>query len=381
MLVVLVAAAASGLPTAPAVVEFYAPWCPVCQRFAPHFAAVASAVSPPTRATAIDCDATDCTQYGVTAYPTVVFLSSDGGVGVYPGEFTASALADWLSLRHGVTFGGADPEGSGELDDDSPPPSPAVVASPADAFDGFERLVKMPVSGARELAAVVGLASALAALPGGAARYSCVEAVSTGAVAASCPPAPTHGPLCRGKYPCTVWALLHTLAASAPSDAEAVSTLAAAATAVLLWFECTECASHFASMVSGNEPGIHALASVKSRRGAVLWVWAAHNAVNSRVGAPLFPSPSGCPLCNSESAVVAYLDSTYQFNPPPPPAASSSSRRSSVALAVALVLLCFGIAAFALCRRPRREPLKADPAVIELLEATELEAPPDPGAP
>jgi len=147
---------------------------------------------------------------------------------------------------------------------------------------------------------------------------------------------------------------------------------------VLLWFECTECASHFASMVSGNEPGIHALASVKSRRGAVLWVWAAHNAVNSRVGAPSFPSPSGCPLCNSESAVAAYLDSTYQFYPPPPPAAS---RPSSIAVAVVLVLLCFGIGALALCRRPRREPLKTDPAVIELLEATELEAPPDPGAP
>jgi thiol-disulfide isomerase/thioredoxin len=376
MLAVLavLAARASGLPTAPAVVEFYAPWCPVCARFAPHYAAVAAAVDPPTRAAAINCDVTDCVQYGVTAYPTVVFLTADGGVGVYPGAFTADALADWLSSRHGVTFtGGGTDDGSGEpLDDDSPPPPAA--ASPADAFDGFERLVKMPVTGPRELAAVVGLSTALAALPGGADRYSCVEAVSTGAAAASCPPAPTHGPLCRGRYPCVVWAMLHTLVASAPSDAEAVSTLAAAASAVLLWFECTECVTHFASMVSGDEPGIHALSSVKSRRGAVLWVWAAHNAVNARVGAPSFPSPSGCPLCNSESAVVAHLDRTYQFYPPPPPTAS---RRTSIAVAVVLVLLCVGITALALCRKPHDAHLQTDPAVIELLDvAEEREAPP-----
>ena len=363
--------ATTGLPTAPAVVEFYAPWCPVCARFAPHFAAVASAVGPPTRAAAINCDVTDCVQYGVTAYPTVVFLTADGGVGVYPGAFTADALADWLSSRHGVTFTGGTTDGSGDLDDDSPPP-PAAVASPADAFDGFERLVKMPVSGPRELAAVVGLSTALAALPGGAARYSCVEAVSTGAAAASCPAAPSRGPLCRGRYPCVVWAMLHTLVSSAPSDAEAVSTLAAAATAVLLWFECTECVSHFASMVSGDEPGIHALTSVKSRRGAVLWVWAAHNAVNARVGAPSFPPPSGCPLCNSESAVVAHLDSTYQFYPPPPPPPD----RTSIAVAVVLVVLCLGIGALALCRRSRRAP-EPDPSTTELLNMAESpEAPP-----
>jgi thiol-disulfide isomerase/thioredoxin len=376
MLAALPMLLATGLPTAPAVVEFYAPWCPVCARFAPHFAAVASAVDPPTRAAAVNCDVTDCVQYGVTAYPTVVFLTADGGVGVYPGAFTADALADWLSSRHGVTFTGGT-NGSGDLDDDSSPPPAATTASPADAFDGFERLVKMPVSGPRELAAVVGLSTALAALPGGHARYSCVEAVSTGAAAASCPPAPSHGPLCRGRYPCVVWAMLHTLVASAPSDAEAVSTLAAAATAVLLWFECTECVSHFASMVSGDEPGVHPLSSVKSRRGAVLWVWAAHNAVNARVGAPSFPSPGGCPLCNSESAVVAYLDSTYQFYPPPPPPPD----RASIALAVVLVLLCLGIGALALCRR-RRAP-DPDPAVTELLNMAEAsEAPPmtPPGA-
>ena len=140
---------------------------------------------------------------------------------------------------------------------------------------------------------------------------------------------------------------------------------------MLLWFECTECVSHFASMVSGDEPGIHALSSVKSRRGAVLWVWAAHNAVNARVGAPSFPSPSGCPLCNSESAVVAHLDSTYQFYPPPPPPPD----RASIAVAVVLVLLCLGIAALALCRR-RRAP-EPDPTTTELLNMVESpEAPP-----
>lgn len=370
MLALLVAATLGGLPTAPAVVEFYAPWCPVCQRFASHFAAVAAAVDPPTLAATIDCDLTDCTQYGVTAYPTVVFLSADGGVGVYPGPFTAPDLADWLATRHGVTFGNP---GSGLSDDDTEvaPSTPSAPTTPsaADAFDGFERLVKMPVSGPRELAAVIGLSSALAALPGGKARYGCVKAVSTGA-SASCPPAATNGPLCRGRYPCTVWAMLHTLASSAASDDEAVATLSAAATAVLLWFECSECKTHFASMVSGNEPGIHALSSVKSRRGAVLWVWAAHNAVNARVGAPSFPSPSACPLCNSEAAIFAYLDGLYRIEETRP----APVDHVSIAVGVVIVLVAVVIAVVAFCCRT--SPAPPDTAAVELLSMAEHEAPP-----
>ena len=98
------------------------------------------------------------------------------------------------------------------------------------------------------------------------------------------------------------------------------------------FFQCTECAKHFAAMVDA-EPA----KNVVSRRDAAIWAWGAHNRVNGRVagaeaeagdGDPKhpkqpWPSSAACPACRAPApgpdgspqwngdAVYAYLVKYY----------------------------------------------------------------------
>lgn len=368
MLAVVVAACvAAEIPAAPAVVEFYAPWCPVCQRFAPHWAAVSSLVQPPVAAASVNCDETDCQAWGVRAYPTVAFFAADSTVDVYTGTFTADAVAAWLAGSHGVTFAAS---GTTVETTAASPAAPvaAPVADASDAFSGFDQLSPTIVSASDYIAATT-IAGALAELPGGGLRYDCVRlSIAAGRAFAGCPRAPAPAGLCRGRFPCVVWALLHTLVATAPTDASAVERLSVGAVAVIRWFPCAECVTHFRTMVAGSGESFP-LASVKSRRGAVLWLWSAHNAVNARRGVGLFPLPGMCSDCTSEEAVVALLDRVYA--PPPPP---KTYRRSGTVAATVAVL---GIAAITLgfAVRACYTPV-ATPRTASLLETEPDEAPP-----
>jgi hypothetical protein len=354
MLAVLLACALSALPKAPAVVEFYAPWCPVCARFRPQFDAVSYHVSPPVNVATVNCDEVDCTVWGVRAYPTVVMLQASGSVDVFRGPYTADALISWLD-KNGVVFvtypqidaGSGD---SDRLDDvfvDVP------VATPANAFTGFEMLVKLPAKTPGEYLTATGLLKALSALPGGERRYKCMFAsVTSGGTGKECPKAdqPQSREFCKSIYPCSVWAMLHMLVARAANDVEAVEILAHGSKAILLWFECKECVSHFNSMIEG-ESGSFALASVKGKRGAMLWLWSAHNFVNERTQKPVFPPENVCPGCSSETDIVNLLHVVYGDSVQGTRQSySAESRDVAIGVAVFLVFACFFIACVMLCK-------------------------------
>jgi len=357
-----IAAADVSLPAAPAVVEFFAPWCPVCQRFAPHWAALEATVQPPVEVASVDCDQYDCGAWGVRAYPTVVMFPAGGGVDVYTGPFTAEYVATWLVRDHGVSIGAPvddDLDGSGSVDEPTPSTAPARVAAgvavPADAFAGFDALVPSEIVSAADYVAATTVAGALAALPGGHERYECVRlSIAAGRSPRGCADAPVAAGngVCRGAFPCVVWAMLHVLVASAPTDAVAVERLSVGAVAVIRWFPCTECVVHFQSMVAGKS-GMFPLASVKSRRGAVLWLWSAHNAVNMRRGVGVFPFPGMCDECSSEEDVFQFLDSVYA--PAPPLEASDDYSRSGTVGATVIVLGIVVATVVAVARTCRNE--------------------------
>jgi hypothetical protein len=288
-------------------------------------------------------------------------FTAGGGVDVYTGPFTAESVAVWLVRDHGVAIGlpGADDDrdGSGPLDDPTTATAAARVSSqaavPADAFAGFDALVPPDIVSAADYVAATTVAGALAALPGGHERYECVRlSIAAGRPTQGCPDAPAAvgGGVCGGKFPCVVWAMLHMLVASAPTDAAAVELLSVGAVAVIRWFPCAECVSHFQSMVAG-ESKMFPLASVKSRRGAVLWLWSAHNAVNSRRGVGVFPFPGMCDDCTSEEDVFQFLDGVYA--PPPPTVPPDGYSRSGTVAATVVVLMVAAATTVAVARSCR----------------------------
>jgi hypothetical protein len=90
---------------------------------------------------------------------------------------------------------------------------------------------------------------------------------------------------CRGTWPgtrgytCGVWLLLHALAANAPSDVAAVDVLWRTRDWIQELFGCAECAEHYARALREN-----GWKSVRTKRGVMLTLWAAHNDVNRAIG-------------------------------------------------------------------------------------------------
>lgn len=135
-------------------------------------------------------------------------------------------------------------------------------------------------------------------------------------------------PESRG-YPCGLWSLFHTLLAHTNDSA---SALLAIEGYVEHFFGCAECAGHFRGMVrSTSDPppdGVHG--PIGSPSAAALWLWRAHNAVNSRLNRSTeaavltlglrkmqWPDAATCPSCRDHAghwrrgAVLRHLRASY----------------------------------------------------------------------
>ncbi|XP_065200754.1 sulfhydryl oxidase 2-like isoform X2 [Planococcus citri] len=127
------------------------------------------------------------------------------------------------------------------------------------------------------------------------------------------------------RYPCSVWMTFHTLSVQAyvnPKRANGTSeVLTAMSNYIINFFGCQECAEHFQEMsttMTGN---------VTSIKDSVLWLWKAHNNVNTRLSGDFsedpafpkrqFPVESMCPKCRDsngswrEEEVLSYLVNMY----------------------------------------------------------------------
>ena len=84
------------------VVEFYAPWCPHCQRFAPTFTEVATALhekEPRLRVGVVNCVTTRdlCTLFGVKGYPTIKTVHQGHPVAMFSGAHRGKDdVLEWL---------------------------------------------------------------------------------------------------------------------------------------------------------------------------------------------------------------------------------------------------------------------------------------------
>ncbi|XP_034951546.1 sulfhydryl oxidase 2-like [Chelonus insularis] len=133
----------------------------------------------------------------------------------------------------------------------------------------------------------------------------------------------------RRGYPCGLWSLFHTLTvnyAAADEEDTPVDTperiLAVMYGYIKNFFGCSDCAEHFVEMAEKQK-----LFEVESTDEAVLWLWRAHNQVNSRLSGDItedpefpkiqYPSKKDCPQCRNDDGtwnevqVFNYLKKKY----------------------------------------------------------------------
>ncbi|XP_024134693.1 sulfhydryl oxidase 1 [Oryzias melastigma] len=120
------------------------------------------------------------------------------------------------------------------------------------------------------------------------------------------------------RYPCGVWTLFHVLTVQANSrgSSNPQEVLRAMRNYVKNFFGCRACAEHFETMAREN------LGAVDSLPLAMLWLWSAHNRVNSRIAGALsedphfpkiqWPPPEMCHSCHSASSDGEHSWKTYR---------------------------------------------------------------------
>uniref|UniRef100_A0ACB8F2B7 Uncharacterized protein n=1 Tax=Sphaerodactylus townsendi TaxID=933632 RepID=A0ACB8F2B7_9SAUR len=110
-------------------------------------------------------------------------------------------------------------------------------------------------------------------------------------------------------YPCSLWTLFHLLtvqeAVASPRFTSSSEVLPTMRRYVHYFFGCRECADHFEGMAAES------MHRVKSKDGAVLWLWSRHNRVNARLAGtksddPKFPKIQWPPhaLCWSCQLII-----------------------------------------------------------------------------
>lgn len=314
-----------------ALVEFFASWCPACRRFAPDYEKVATYFNVElgsetvVLAARVDCaeQVALCGEFKLEAYPTM-FLGSgaafvarnQANITQYPNsnKRTPVEIVSWIAKQVNKPYiyrEAAPVDVPSEV-------TPQVPAVPDNAYK-FE-------VGDVERTTIELMSQATLGLEGPEKRKALETMVQLFADAhpsSSCEQgalklldsyhklwpegqqAPTeellHYPICgedlakappswvacfdnntnsRG-FTCGVWLLLHSMAARYPADADEAGRHIMGALNALIrhFFKCGPCAEHFAAMLDAQDAK-----DVVSKRDAVLWLWRAHNKVNTRIG-------------------------------------------------------------------------------------------------
>eukprot|EP00854_Cymbomonas_tetramitiformis_P006087 gene6087-7308_t len=313
------------------LVEYFAPWCPHCQRFKPQYERVAALFNaepkpaPEVLVANVDCvaQATLCKRFDIKSYPTMLFghpenFAGDGkhAAKVPHKENSAEGMLKWLNERLGqnhqlstdTTYGHTYNE-LGEGLKESPPergksPAPAVFNTRVDLPDvekatilSFEYMFTGELVVAHNRRPFVewvqllakthplprcraGSKSLLAELDVLWPRYNGSTPsprLRTWRVCGKQADALREWGSCKGSlsvtrgYSCGLWMLFHTLAAHSAADGGAM-WMEGVRSFVSAFFNCNECRTHFLEQATTEDAK-----KVQTKRDAVMWMWATHN--------------------------------------------------------------------------------------------------------
>jgi len=361
-------------------VEFYAPWCPHCQHFAPTYGDLATQYKNASSVNffAVNCEdhGDVCTANNVTGYPTIkAFVKHTSSK--YGGDLTLGNLTSWIESS--MTDNGIELPTIEKV-----APAPAwqhekkTILSPspvrrmdlaAAVFNGLEQMVGQVANGGtmsemktqalinwlQRLSTVPGLAAPLhpmisAASDGLATK---VKGISKAALTStlnsltfwgfaygkksitlrgdnqewSACAGPGHG------YPCGLWQLLHTLTVySNGGKDDAQKVLLDIRQFIENFFPCDQCRSHFLQEMDGE-----VIRSMNSREDAVMWLWRTHNKVSKRLAPEwgisedlvVYPPVRACENCRkvslsasqswkwSDTKVLHFLEHTFMLKRAP----------------------------------------------------------------
>lgn len=362
------------------VFEYYASWCPHCQRFVPEYArlgAFFASEEAKRHADVVvaraDC-ATNrdlCTRFGVRSYPTVRFGSKQDfqkqpstakdipRAGSMKAESIAKFLAEQMQMS--TAMGPALQKSENFLVQAQPPEGahlePQVHGEWLAHHDDLLRVtVDMfmdAVTAKRRMVgdmkeALLNWTEAIKDLhPEPLCRKS-LEQLIAGKDAKLFPP--LHWRACHGVavpqewvrcggFTCGAWLLFHVASVRMEDKPEAGRKLMDAIVGyVKHFFPCEDCKQHFLDMAQERRSD-----RVKTQEDAMLWLWSAHNAVNARLEKPLWPPKELCPRCYlgsplldadqgwNQPVVLQLLQKVYSMEGTPLPPSPRSANPSSEA--------------------------------------------------
>ncbi|OQR86679.1 sulfhydryl oxidase [Achlya hypogyna] len=334
----------------PWVVDFYAPWCPHCRHFAPHYEAVADHYG---ESTAVHFGAIDCTKYGpicnrydILGYPALRLFQIEADPIKMPfsprpksfqtvvtwieetmtekNRSTSVALPDFSTFKlddHKKALRGPKAEAKKKTEAIDARANRLRDAAHALVFS-FETSFFMgaePLVGTRYAAARSWLQLLTKRFPLAANQKQLAELLYRFESQASWTAdewrllvalwkSDSHGRaypkdlFTRPNYvecetfTCGVWLLLHALAAS-DGDVAPLGVATGVRSFVEHFFGCELCRMHFleANPISKLETLLGDPATAKDA--LVLWLYHMHNTVNVRVGHPVWPAKAECKLC------------------------------------------------------------------------------------
>lgn len=297
------------LPNSPAIIEFYAPWCSHCRKFAPEYAAASDAV-PSIPWTRLNCDENDCFMYQVLAYPTVVYSRGNGAPFVYfLGVRDAQTVATWASKLLKAPAAAV-----AQVPRQNKPHRLTKKATHTDVIKGFcdmARFVKAKVQREGTLSyelskGVLSLMDTI--LPWQAQPNTPLITNATWDISYCGEYEAKESLFCARSKTCLWWTMMHAVVSKSKTPVE---TLLLVSQTVRDTLPCAECSMHFNNTLHGKTPGIGPASHLESHEGVVLWLWRAHNEVNSRLDKEQFPGVGECPLCRNTQDTYVYLETVY----------------------------------------------------------------------
>jgi len=354
------------------VVDFYAPWCPHCQREAPVFGQLATLLkSDKVAFAAVNCMRSRrlCfKQQKIKGFPTFKVYRHNGPVCTHIGEWEKSRLSAFVTAVTNSKYShscpskkhGAQPKPKKkkkrpalQRDPDAKDPRhpkhnvlPARRVMPQDlsaaVHFGWAHAVFVdgPLSGSR-LKAMRRWIRVLARLPGGKTRKSLQQLYATLGKQKVWHPAQWKHltknvelwgqkkgqsfVVCAGirhGYACGLWQLFHSLLVNAKDRFEAFTAVNAIKGYVTNFFGCEPCQHHFVAAFKRTLPS-GARRGITSPRAAALWLWKLHNGVSTRLaprwGAKkeevLYPPSSACSKCRKEKIALRVRTPNTKLSP------------------------------------------------------------------